>query len=292
MSDLFYNPLFVYITVALIVMTLSYLHADRILKFLYQRTLGQRESLYLLLDQLYVETDRKKLTISLYLLSFGLGFIAFLAFWPNLIIGLIFAVGLSIAGWTIPKMILQNMWEKRCDRIVNQMVDGLTIMANSIRAGLSVTQGMERVVENIRGPLSQEFSLALNKVRLGAPVEQALTEFSDRIPRPDVQMFVTGVNILKETGGNMAETFETISTTVRERQKIERRIEAMMAQNKMQAIIISVVPFGLLTFMGITNPTNVAPLFTTPLGWFLLFLMLTLQVIGGVTMKKIVNIKI
>jgi tight adherence protein B len=151
---------------------------------------------------------------------------------------------------------------------------------------------MERVVENLRGPLPQEFSLALNKVRLGASVEQALIEFGERIPRPDVQMFVTGVNILKETGGNMAETFETVSTTVRERQKIERRIDAMTAQSVMQATIITIIPFALLLVMGIANPTYVKPLFTTPMGWFLLALMLGLQVIGGVTMKKIVTIKI
>jgi tight adherence protein B len=151
---------------------------------------------------------------------------------------------------------------------------------------------MERVVENITGPLSQEFSLVLNKVRLGMSVEDALNEFGERIPRQDVQMFVTAVNILKETGGNLAETFQTITTTVRERQKVEKKIEALTAQGNMQAIIITLVPLMLLGIFLVLDPPYVMPLFTKPLGWVCLALMLTLQVVGLYVMRKIVTIKV
>ena len=84
------------------------------------------------------------------------------------------------------------------------MVDGMTIMANGISSGLSVPQSMERVVDNLGTPISQEFGLVLSQIRLGKSVEEALLDLGERIPRPDVQMFVTAVNILKETGGNLA----------------------------------------------------------------------------------------
>lgn len=292
MGSLFQNPLFVYPAIAFTVFGIAYLNSERIINWFYSRTLGQREELYRLLDSLYVETDRKKLTISLYLLSFGLGLLVFLAVWPNIFIGVILAVAISLAGWSIPRTVLKSMWEGRCNRLVNQMVDGMTIMANGIKAGLSVNQSMERVVQNMSGPLPQEFSLVLNKIRLGLSVEDALNEFGERIPRPDVQMFVTSVNILKETGGNLAETFQTIVLTVRERQKIEKRIEAMTAQGMMQAVIITLVPFILLVVFLLVDPTFVMPLFTRPLGWLALFIMLGLQVIGGVMMKKIVTIRV
>jgi tight adherence protein B len=172
------------------------------------------------------------------------------------------------------------------------MVDGMTIMANGVKSGLSITQSMERVVANMNGPLPQEFTLVLNQIRLGRSVEEALIEFGERIPRADVQMFVTAVNILKETGGNLAETFTTIVTTVRERQKVEKKIEAMTSQGTMQAIIVTLVPFALLVLFLVVDPTFVMPLFTKPLGWFALFMMIGLQVMGGVMMKKVVTIKV
>jgi tight adherence protein B len=172
------------------------------------------------------------------------------------------------------------------------MVDGLTIMSNGIKSGLSITQSMERVVMNMTGPIAQEYTLVLNKIRLGMSVEEALNEMGDRVPRQDVQMFVTAVNILKETGGNLSETFSTIVMTIRERQKVEKKIQAMTAQGLMQAVIITLVPFVLLIIFLVIDPNYVKPLFSTPLGWIALAIMLGLQVIGGVMMKKIVTIRV
>ena len=292
MSALYSSPLLMTLIIGACAFGFSYLMSDRILNFLYQKTIGQREELYGLMDAMFVEADRKKITVSLYLLSFGLGAIFFLVLWPNVILGFLMGATVSVAGWTLPKLVLKGMWEKRCNRVVAQMVDGLTIMANGVKAGLTVGQSMDRVIENMRGPLVQELTIVQNRVRLGSSLEEALNEFGDRIPRPDVQMFVTGVNILNETGGKLAETFQTIVTTIRERQKVEQRIEAMTSQGVMQATIISLAPFGILIFTMIADPNFVMPLFTKPLGWFALALMLGLIVIGGVLMKKIVTIKV
>jgi tight adherence protein B len=292
MSLLVSNQLIFILLVSACVFIFAYANNERIINFLYNRTLGQREELFQLLDKMYVDTDRKKLSISLILGSFGVGFLFFLAFWPNITAGLLFGTLVTIAGWSAPKNILKTLWEKRCNRLVDQMVDGMTIMANGVKSGLSITQSMERVVANMTGPLPQEFTLILNQIRLGRSVEEALIEFGERIPRPDVQMFVTSVNILKETGGNLAETFTTIVTTVRERQKIEKKIEAMTSQGTMQAIIVTLVPFALLVLFLVVDPTFVMPLFTKPLGWVSLVMMIGLQVMGGVMMKKIVTIKV
>jgi tight adherence protein B len=105
-------------------------------------------------------------------------------------------------------------------------------------------------------------------------------------------MFVTAVNILQETGGNMAETFQTIVYVVRERQKIEKKIEAMTAQGMMQGTIITLVPLGLLVLFYMVDPNYVKVLFTTTLGLIALFVMFTLQIVGGIAMRKIVRIKV
>lgn len=269
-----------------------YLSADKLISFFHRKSLGSREEVLKLLDMMFVETNEKKVTVAMLLCSFGLGSLVFLAFWPNVGFGFFLGSVITVLGWSAPKVLVKSLWESRCNKLVNQMVDGLTIMANGVKAGLSTAQSMERVVVNMGGPIAQEFSLVLNKMRLGMALEDALNEFAERIPRQDVQMFVTSVNILKETGGNLAETFQTIVTTVRERQKIEKKIQALTAQGTMQAVIITLVPFVLLVIFSIVDPNYVKPLFTRPLGWFVLLVMLGLQVIGGVMMKKIVTIKV
>jgi len=292
MSFLLGNDIIVLPLFGILVFTFSYLSSDRILGFLHRKSLGSREEVLALMDKMFIDTDRQRVTYAMLAGSFGIGALAFFLVWPHFGLGMTLFCILTYLGWQAPKVIITYLWEQRCTQLVNQMVDGMTIMSNGIKAGQSLTQAMERVVENIHGPLSQEFSLVLNKVRLGMSVEEALNEFGERIPRQDVQMFVTSVNILKETGGNLAETFQTIVTTVRERQKVEKKIEALTAQGTMQAIIITLVPLLLLGIFLMIDPNYVRPLFTTPLGWVSLAIMLTLQIIGLIVMRKIVTIKV
>lgn len=292
MSFIFGNE-WVFIPIfGLTVFTFMYTSSERILNYLQKQSLGSREEIIQTLDSMFVEVQPQRVTWLLLMSSYGLGALFFFAFWPNIVPGFMLGAAVTIAGWRLPKNIVKNLWERRCNRVVEQMVDGLTIMGNGVKAGLGITQSMERVVENMTGPLPQEFRLVLNKIRLGMSVEEALNEFGDRIPRQDVQMFVTAINILKETGGNLAETFATIVITIRERQKVEKKIQALTAQGTMQGIIITLVPFILLAVFLIVDPGYVMPLFTRPLGWLALGLMLALQVIGGVMMKKIVTIKV
>lgn len=199
---------------------------------------------------------------------------------------------ITIAMWSVPKMIIQFLWMRRCGLFVDQMIDGMTMMANGVKAGLSVQQSMERIQNNLANPISQEFGLVLSQIRIGRSLSEALNDLGTRIPKQDVQMFVTSVNILQETGGNMGETFKTIVEVVRERQKVEKKIEALTAQGMAQGTIIVMVPFALLVVFYVLDPNYVAPLFNTTLGLVALVIMLGLQVIGGYAMNKIIKIKV
>ena len=277
---------------ALCVTVICYLFMPRVFDSLYVKSMKQREEVIRLLDLMFVEIDRKKITYMMLLMSFGLGAIFFLLLWPHVLLAIPICTVITVVMWSVPFWFVRKQWENRCGLFVNQMVDGLTIMANGVKAGLSVTQSMERVVESLPNPISQEFNLVLSQIRIGRSIEEALIELSERIPRADVQMFVTAINILKETGGNMAETFSTIVTTIRERQKVERKIEAMTAQGIMQGMIISMVPIAIIALLWFVDPGYISPMFNTTLGLILLTIMFCLVIAGGLTVRKIVMIKV
>ncbi len=280
------------VLIAICVFVISFLWVDRIIHFINQRSLGQRDEIIKYLELMFVDVDKEKLTKTLMIGSFGLGALFFVLFWPNVVAGLAFGAVFTLLGWNLPKHIVKYLYEKRCNNFTNQMVDAMTILSNGVRAGLSVNQSMDRVVKNLPNPISQEFRLVLSQNQVGQTIEDALSELGERIPRPDVQMFVTSVNILKETGGNMAETFQTITFTIRERQKVEKKIEALTAQGIMQGIIISCIPFILMAVFFAIDPNYIMPLFNTTLGIVALMVVLTLQIIGGLMIKKVVTIKV
>lgn len=284
--------------VAAIVFTLSYLWSDKIITFLHSKSLGSREYVLnrirndLMDPSQYESFSEKKLTITMLLLSFGLGALFFLLLYPNVILGIIVGSIFTMVGWSAPKLIVDYLFNKRVNTFADQMVDGMIIMANGINSGLTVQQSMQRVVDNMTGPIAQEYQKVLNKLKVGGTLEDALNEMGDRLPAPDVQMFVTSVNILNQTGKGLATTFTTIMETIRERQKITKKIEALTAQGIMQGIIISCVPFILMAIFLAIDPGFIKPLFNSTLGVIFLLVMLTLQVIGGLVIRKIVNIKV
>ncbi len=269
-----------------------YFWADKVLVKLYAKSTSKRSNVLMYMKLLGMPVDEKKITRMLLLSSVGFGFLFFILAWPNIPVGLFLGVSAGIAGFQLPPLIFKSLYEKRCSQFVDQMVDALTIMANGIKSGTNPQQSMQRVVEIMGNPISSEFGQVITQTQFGQSFEEALSDLATRIPRPDVQMFVTAVNILKETGGNMAETFQTIVSTIRERQKLEKKISAMTAQGVMQGIIVTSIPFILGAVFYAVDPKFIQPMFDTTLGLVLLVVMLTLQVIGGMMIKKIVTIKV
>lgn len=239
-----------------------------------------------------MDVDEKKVVRILLLSSFGVGFLFFVIAWPNVIAGFFLGATFGIAGFQLVPIVYKTLYERRCTQFTDQMVDALTIMANGIKSGSNPQQSMSRVVEIMSNPVKSEFAQVMTQVQFGQSFEEALNDLGERIPRPDVQMFVTAINILKETGGNLAETFQTIVSTIRERQKLEKKISAMTAQGIMQGVIVSCIPFILGGVFFAVDPNYMKPMFNTTLGIILLVVMLGMQIIGGVVIRKIVTIKV
>lgn len=292
MSALMGNPWFALPLVGICVTLIVYLWFDRVFSKVVNKATSTRDEMVRYLDMMHVPAEPGKVMALQLLCTFGLGAAFFLLLWPRATLGLFVGAIVIRLMWGMPLYYIRRRWEKRCGLFVDQMVDGLTIMANGIKAGLSVTQAMDRVVENMPNPISQEFKLALSQIRIGRSVEEALIDLGERVPRADVQMFVTAINILKETGGNLAETFQTIVVTIRERQKVEKKIEAMTAQGIMQGLIVSMVPLGLIGLFYFIDPGYIAPMFNSTLGIILLLIMMGLIIIGGIAIRKVVTIKV
>lgn len=278
--------------IALLIGVIVYFGADKIVDQFLKKTFSRKEEIKKYMSLIGMDVSDRRLNLTILFASWGLGALFFIAFLPNVIIGLPIGIVISILGLMLPPMIYKYLYERHCDQFVSQMVDGLTIMANGIKSGSNPMQSMQRVMEIMPNPMASEFGKVVAQVQIGQSFEQALIELGERIPRPDVQMFVSAINILKETGGNMSETFQTISTVIRERQKLEQKIKAMTAQGIMQGIIVSMMPFALMIMFFFVDPNFISPLFTTTLGWVLIFIMLGLQITGGIIIRKVVTIKV
>jgi tight adherence protein B len=244
-------------------------------------------------DQLFDPKPREEIIKRQSYIGGGLALVFFVLMWPEIMISVPVSIGMFFFGWRLPLMHLEKIVRPgRISSFSNQMVDGLTLMSNALKSGLNVPQALHIVAQEMPNPISQEFGLVLNQNKVGLSIEKAFDNLATRIPTEDVNMFVTSVNILKETGGNVAETFETIVHTIRERLKIENKIKAMTAQGMTSAVIVSILPWGLAAVLYSVDPEMMKPLFIHPLGWAILGVIVLLQAIGFFVVKKLVTIRV
>ena len=278
--------------IAALIFLIVYLHATKVLTFFSEKTFGAQKEILELMDKLLISQNKQKVKKNGWIVSIGLSLLVFVLLWPNVLFSLLASVMVFLGVWQGLKFLFRTLWEQHCAKAVHQMTDALTIMCNSLKVGLSLAQAMERVIKGYPGPLAKEFHLVLNKMQLGQNLEEALEEMAQRLGKPDVDMLVSTVNILKETGGNLAETFFVMAETMRERQKMEKKIKALTAQGMMQAKIISALPFLLIALFYFMDRQYISPLLFKPLGWVCLAGVLALVLVGGFLMKKMVEIKV
>jgi len=187
------------------------------------------------------------------------------------------------------------LWWKRAARLTKfakQLSDGLELVARALRSGHSLASGLHVVAEEMPSPICDEFGRVYEEQNLGIPIEEALKSMSDRVPNMDLRFFVTSVGIQRQTGGDLAEILDKIGYVIRERYRILGQVQALTGEGRLSGIVLIALPFALFFYMLNTKPDYIETLWTTELGRKMSLFAIIAQILGAVTIKKIVNIKV
>lgn len=270
-----------------------YKYSVGIFDFIERQTMGTRIYIMEKLELLFIDIKPERITYGLLAISIGNGALFFLIFgiMGKWLLGLIVGLIVAFIGFKIPKPVIDFLVSKRVKEYEGQMVDALTLLSNGIRAGLSVPQAIGMVVDEMPAPVSQEFSVMLQQNRIGVPLEECFDNLAKRIPTQDNDMFVSSVNILRETGGNLAEVFDTIVDVIRERIRLKQKIEVATAQGKFQGYVMASMPYGILFINSLSDPTVIPKMFGHPLGITFMVLATISDMIGLYFIFKIIQIK-
>lgn len=273
--------------------TFSYHYSKRMLDWLHFQSIGTRDYIVDRLRQMFIQVEPEKVLVAQIVIATLPALLSFAFIFRHSLVGAVMVSAIAaFAGWKAPKPIVDIFYRRRVDKMVAQLMDALSLMANALKSSMSISQAMELVSREMPNPIQQEFDQVLKDNKFGLSLEEAFVNMSKRIQADEVEMFVTAVNILKETGGNLAETFDTISNTIRERFKVENRIKALTAQGLYQGIVILTVPPLLGVLLYNSDPGLMMPMFTEPMGWIVLIAVLFLEVLGFFAIMKVTTIKV
>lgn len=191
-----------------------------------------------------------------------------------------------------PYVYLQFIIWKRLRKFLEQMPDGLDMIAQSLQAGLGLTQAMVFLAKEMPDPMGTEFSVFIEEVNLGLPLADALVKFEERINLPEVRLFNTALMVQREVGGSLAELLNKLSSIIRDRFRIERMIKSLTAQNRVSAWTVCSVPPFLAVFMFMRESQMMNEFMQNPTGRSLLAAALVLEICGILVFRKIIKIHI
>lgn len=239
------------------------------------------------MDDLFLTIPAKQL-LWLTVLSGGiLAVIGFVAS-QSLLMGLI----AGALGCFLPRFILNLQKEKRRKKFNEQLVAAMNTITNALRTGFSLPKAFQLISTDMPKPICQEFGILIQTIRLGSEIEEALEDMLERMPSQDLELMVTSITISNEVGGNLAEVFDRIAFTIRERRRIEGRIDSLTAQGKAQGCIVALLPVVLALGIYQIDSTLIEPFFNDPRGNLVLAMMIVMEFSGYFLIKKITTIEV
>jgi tight adherence protein B len=208
------------------------------------------------------------------------------------LVGLTLGVVFGLFALTLPTKVVLILKERRRQKFNFQLVDALGSMSNAMRAGFSINQAFETVVQSGENPIAQEFGVMLQQMRVGMNFYEVLQSLDQRVGSDDLTLVVTAIDIARRTGGNLTEIFDKISLTIRERMRIERRVQTLTAQGRLQGLIVASMPVILGVAMTLLKPDMMMPFFRATSGMICVGMTICLIAVGWFFIKKIIKIDV
>jgi tight adherence protein B len=195
-----------------------------------------------------------------------------------------------VAGAAGPFVFIFRARRARLEKFEEQLPDAVDVMKRALRAGHPFNSCIRLVAEDMDAPIAREFELTFADVNYGNDLRRALLGMLLRVPSSNLMAVVTAVLIQKETGGNLAEIFESISKVIRSRFRFGRRVRTLSAEGRMSAWILALVPLVLFGVLWITTPTYLPPLLESPAGQKMIAFAGVMMVVAIFWMRRIIRI--
>ena len=197
----------------------------------------------------------------------------------------------GISAGFLPFAFLKHMAARRLATFEEQFPEAIDLVARALRAGHALPTALQMVSDEIPQPVGGEFRLLFDQQNFGMSLPDALKAFGQRIPLVDARFFVTAVLTQRETGGNLSEVLDKLSSVIRDRFKVKRQVRAVSAHGRITGWVLGALPPAVAAVLFIISPDHIRLLVDDPLGVQMVLIGLTLQIIGVLAIRRILRVE-
>jgi tight adherence protein B len=199
------------------------------------------------------------------------------------------ALGAAFAGgFGVPAWLLRHLRLRRIAKFNKELPNAVDVVVRGIRTGIPVGDCFRMVSREAEEPVRSEFKTVVETQALGLSLGEAVIRLFERVPTAEVNFFAIVINIQQQSGGNLSEALNNLSTVLRDRAKMRGKVQAMSMEAKASASIIACLPFAVAGITTLTSPDYISLLWTTDTGKVALVGAAIWMSIGIFTIKKMI----
>jgi tight adherence protein B len=205
---------------------------------------------------------------------------------------LITATFSGLLGAGLPLMAFNWKATRTRKRMQDQFPVALDVFVRGLRAGHPIAAALDLLTVELSDPIGSQFGLVVDEVTYGADLRDALQSMAERWDLDDMRMFVVSLSVQSETGGNLAEILENLARVIRERQSMMLKVRALSSEGRMTAIMLSALPVLSFTLLFTLKPEFFLDVANDPAFVPGFLFLIVLYVIGFVTIRRMVDLKV
>ena len=254
-----------------------------------ERTVG---SFTVLLDRAGLRRSPEEWVATLITVTAVLWILTVLLLRPNLLVGLLLLPAAAAATGAGFAAYVQFQLKRRTERFVQQLEVALRLLGSGLRIGLGLRQSLAMVIDEMPDPARHEFSRVIGQTNIGASVHDALDDLATRMGRNESLMMSRVIRVQSQAGGDLASILEHLANTIKERRRMYRKISALTAEGRAGAVVLLAIPLCLGAFICFSQKQmGHALLFTQP-GHIALGIVVVLEVLGALTISRILKVNV
>ncbi len=197
-----------------------------------------------------------------------------------------------LLGMAMPWFYFSRKVRHRAEQFENSILDLSLGLTSGLRAGQALPQALEVFSRRCEGPLKEELMIVIREYRLGLELAEAMQRMYNRIPCEDLQLLIISIRLTTQSGGSMVDVLEKITMMIRGRTEFQQKLRALTAQGRFEALAMALAPLVAFLLLFFINNDLMLPMVQTWIGWCAIGAMLTLEVIGYLVIRSIVDIRV
>lgn len=187
--------------------------------------------------------------------------------------------------------IILNINNKRRKKLIEEdLLRAIVIMNNAFKSGYNITQAVDMVVNDLTGPISEEFNKISNDLKYGLEIKDVFDRFYERVKIEDIKYITSTLALLNITGGNLVGVFTNIENSFTNNKRLKDELNSMTASSKLVYYILLIMPIFLVTILLLISPDYFKPLLTNIIGYIIIIIIIILYISYILIIKKILKV--